>query len=98
MADADGMLAGGGRAEDAAFGSACENAILDAMRAERRLCASFSFARFTRLTTSRIASPAFLTAASRPPSPFGSSSSWDELCFRRLSRSWSSSNGYLHIR
>ncbi len=63
------MNADGGKADAAEFGWGCENEILDAISAERRLCASFSLAWFTRLTTWRIAWPAFLTAASRPSSP-----------------------------
>lgn len=80
----DGMLCIG-------IGGAYENAIRDAMRAERRLCASFSLARFTRETTLRIASPALRTASSTAACGTLEAS-------RRFGRSWSSSNGYLHIR
>lgn len=109
--DEDGAVTTGGRTEDGgseggdmedepALKGAFEKAILDAMSAERRLCASFSLAWFTRLTTPRIASPAFLTASSTDPAEESEGEAFAllPLTFLRLSRSWSSNRGYLHIR
>ena len=51
---------------------------------------------FTWLTTARIAAPAVRTTASSSSVPVVNSPRGP--CLRRLSRSWSSSSGYLHIR
>ena len=50
-----------------AWGRTWEKEILDAMSADRRLCASFSLARFTRLVISRMASVARLRVSPERP-------------------------------
>ena len=82
-------------------GDPCEKDILDVMRADLRLCASFSLARFTRFTMSLIVCAALPIEASVAVSELFVSESvlspgvaWP----RRLSWSWSRRRGYLQIR
>ena len=84
----------------------CEKDILDAMRADLRLCASFSLARLTRLTISLmvwaalpIASLVMFEASVAVSQLFASSGvlSPGVAWRRRLSWSWSRRRGYLQI-
>ena len=97
---AEGWLDDADEDEPEGGGGGFEKASREWIRAERRLCASFSLARFTRLVMSRIASSALLRMSpdvSFQPISVGVSSSSDGSRTGRF-LSWSSNNGYLQIR